>query len=233
MFKELLREHDDIKRNESDFKQHCRQEIEQMDAEIDQLRKPKLSSDGTIVTTTQDEETLRTLTQRIESLSQQAAQVNRDIFYLERQVESQPSQIELNQYQRRFIELYNQMSSKHRDTKRHYTLYNTLLDVRNFIKREIDLLNNIDDQRALALKDSYKDSFLDNLQKICRSVEESLEKIVNRKKELVQQKDELSDNLQVLINKQRLYTKTLVEFQMECNRNVQLREQLEGSTGEQ
>jgi hypothetical protein len=64
-------------------------------------------------------------------------------------------------------------------------------------------------------------------------VEESLEKIVNRKKELVQQKDELSDNLQVLINKQRLYTKTLVEFQMECNRNVQLREHLEGSTGEQ
>lgn len=31
-----------------------------------------------------------------------------EIIGLERQVEQRPSQIELNQYQRRFVELYNQ-----------------------------------------------------------------------------------------------------------------------------
>lgn len=41
------------------------------------------------------------------------------------------------------------VSDKHGETKRYYTLHNTLLDIRNFVKREIDLLNSIDDSKNL------------------------------------------------------------------------------------
>ncbi|KAH7708636.1 hypothetical protein AAVH_24104 [Aphelenchoides avenae] len=223
--KELLAEHDENKRAETEYKRQCRQEIAGLDDEIERLQRLK-ESDGAEPSGGSDSYEVQQLTDQLKGMSQRIAEINRGIFHLERKVESQPSQIELNQYQRRFIELYNQMSSKHRETKRHYTLYNTLLDVRNFIQREIDLLNNIDDQKNLALKENYKDSFVENLQKICRSIEESLEKILNKKRELTQQKDDLADNLQVLQNKQRLYTKTLVDFQTECNKNVQLQAQL-------
>ncbi|KAI1706768.1 coiled-coil domain-containing protein 93 [Ditylenchus destructor] len=161
--------------------------------------------------------------------------LDREIFVMERQVESRPSQIELNQYQRRFVELYNQMSSKHRETKRQYTLYNTLVDVRNFIKREIDLLNSIDDSRSLALKESYKESFVENLQQICKSVEDSLDKFISRfmifrfcarSGRFRKQRDAIADNLQLLVDKQRLYMKTVAEFQAECQKNEQMRQEL-------
>lgn len=41
------------------------------------------------------------------------------------------------------------MSSKYIETKKYYAKYNTLVDIRNLIKREIDLLNSIDDSKNL------------------------------------------------------------------------------------
>uniref|UniRef100_A0A915EQQ3 Coiled-coil domain-containing protein 93 n=1 Tax=Ditylenchus dipsaci TaxID=166011 RepID=A0A915EQQ3_9BILA len=233
--KELLSERDEIKANESAFKKECRSHIEQLDQQINQLRKKEENlEDGAEQEESPDtenrtEQAMLQVTNQLNELMTGMNELNRQIFQLERQVESRPSQIELNQYQRRFVELYNQMSSKHRETKRQYTLYNTLLDVRNFIKREIDLLNSIDDSKDLALKESYKDSFVENLQKICRSVEESLDKILCRKRGLQEQRDALSDNLQLLVDKQRLYMKTVLDFQMECQKNEQLRQNIESN----
>uniref|UniRef100_A0A914CLQ7 Coiled-coil domain-containing protein 93 n=1 Tax=Acrobeloides nanus TaxID=290746 RepID=A0A914CLQ7_9BILA len=222
----LLQEHDEIKQGESSYKKECKKEIEALDKEIELLEQNE-NGDISHLNNELDAEKGAAL-QELENLRSQLADLNQEIFRFQSQVDSVPSQIELTQYQKRFVELYNQMSSKHRETKRHYTLHNTLLDVRNFIKREIDLLNNIDDQKNLALKDSYKESFVDNLYKILKSVEDSLEKILSKKKELQHNKDKLADDLQVLIDKQRLYNKTVVDFQMECHKNEQLRSQLEG-----
>lgn len=43
----------------------------------------------------------------INSLMSEITKLNNDIFTLELEVEKYPSQIELNQYHRRFLELYN------------------------------------------------------------------------------------------------------------------------------
>ncbi|KAI1702726.1 coiled-coil domain-containing protein [Ditylenchus destructor] len=227
--KELLAERDEVKASESAYKRECRRHIEELDQTIERIQQgdsdetgyPQMSN-----VDTNSRESLNTLTNHLNQLMGQLADLDREIFVMERQVESRPSQIELNQYQRRFVELYNQMSSKHRETKRQYTLYNTLVDVRNFIKREIDLLNSIDDSRSLALKESYKESFVENLQQICKSVEDSLDKILCKKRSLQEQRDAIADNLQLLVDKQRLYMKTVAEFQAECQKNEQMRQEL-------
>jgi hypothetical protein len=46
-------------------------------------------------------------TNELKQLGDQLASLNKEIFYLSRQIDSKPTQIELNQYQRRFVELYN------------------------------------------------------------------------------------------------------------------------------
>lgn len=73
----------------------------------------------------------------------QIAKTSRAIAGLERQLDEIPSRAELAQYQRRFLELYNQVSAKHRETKQYYTLYNTLDDTRLYIRKELTLLNSI------------------------------------------------------------------------------------------
>lgn len=41
------------------------------------------------------------------------------------------------------------VASKHRETKQFYILHNTLVDIKTFMKKEVDMLNNIDDVQDL------------------------------------------------------------------------------------
>lgn len=67
----------------------------------------------------------------------------RAVAALQRQLDQIPTRAELAQYQRRFMELYNQVAAKHRETKQFYTLYNTLNDTHQYLNKELTLLNSI------------------------------------------------------------------------------------------
>ena len=73
-------------------------------------------------------------------LCQFQARKNREIAALQRKIDEVPSRAELSQYQRRFVELYNQVSSTHRETKQFYTLYNTLDDTKLYLNKEVGLM---------------------------------------------------------------------------------------------
>lgn len=70
---------------------------------------------------------------------------NRAVTSLQRQIDNIPDNIELAQYQKRFIELYNQISVKHKETKQFYALYNTLNETHIYIDKELTLLNSVYD----------------------------------------------------------------------------------------
>ncbi|KAG8223689.1 hypothetical protein J437_LFUL004054 [Ladona fulva] len=71
------------------------------------------------------------------------AKHTRVVASLKRHLDDVPGRAELAQYQRRFLELYNQVASKHRETKQFYTLYNTLDDTKLYLSKELSLLNSI------------------------------------------------------------------------------------------
>ncbi len=74
------------------------------------------------------------------------AKKNREISTLKRKLDELPSRTELTQYQKRFVELYNQISAVHTQTKQFYLFYNVLADQKVYMNKEIDLLNSINDQ---------------------------------------------------------------------------------------
>ena len=65
------------------------------------------------------------------------ARKNREIAGLQRKIDEVPSRAELSQYQRRFVELYNQVAGTHKETKQFYTLYNTLDDSKLYLNKEV------------------------------------------------------------------------------------------------
>lgn len=98
----------------------------------------------------------------VKTLRLYLAKKNRIISALQRQLDEIPSRPELAQYQRRFLELYNQgilfsisknsllkalflVAAKHKETKQYYSLYNTLEDTKAYISKELSLLNSISD----------------------------------------------------------------------------------------
>ncbi len=67
----------------------------------------------------------------------------REVHELQRRLEEVPSAWETQQYQRRFLELYEQVTATHRQTKQYYELYNTLESTLGYLQKEVNLLNSI------------------------------------------------------------------------------------------
>ncbi|CAD5217104.1 unnamed protein product [Bursaphelenchus xylophilus] len=218
---DLLDQCQELRTGESEFKRECRRQIEEAEAEIERLQ--QLAGP--------DPEKIKELREENSQLEEELAQINQEIFYLSKKLDSTPTQIELNQYQRRFVELYNLVTAKHLEARRLYMLNNHLIDACKFTKKEIDLLMSIDDQKELALKEAYKSSFVENLRKIVSGVDESLDKIMKKKAQTQQAKDSSFRTLQDLRKQKRLYIKTIADFQQECQKNERLRELLKERDG--
>ena len=54
-----------------------------------------------------------------------------------RAIDDIPTRIELVQYERRFHELYEQIGIKLNETKKYFSMYNTLSDMVTFLQKEV------------------------------------------------------------------------------------------------
>uniref|UniRef100_A0A8C7CBR8 Coiled-coil domain-containing protein 93 n=1 Tax=Oncorhynchus kisutch TaxID=8019 RepID=A0A8C7CBR8_ONCKI len=135
---------------------------------------------------------------------------------IQRKIDEVPSRAELNQYQKRFIELYGQVSATHKETKQFFTLYYTLDDKKVYLE-EVNLLNSIHDnfQQAMASLGA-KGQFLRQMEQIVVGIKQSRIKMEKKKQENKMRRNQLNDEL---LDKQRLYFKTVKDFKEECRKN--------------
>ena len=149
-----------------------------------------------------------------------AARRNREIAAIQRKIDEIPSRAELTQYQRRFVELYEQVAAKHRETKQYYTLYNTLDDTKLYMTKEVSLLNSIHDnfEAAMASK-SKKEEFLKQFAAIVAGIKNNKDKVDERQSREKSSRDQLSDKYLELVDKDRQYYKTVRAYETECSKN--------------
>ena len=81
--------------------------------------------------------------EKLQELLHKVAKQNRAISNTQRKIDTIPTRAELVQYERRFVELYDQVRWKFEETKQYYVRYNTLSETINYLKKEMDLLDSI------------------------------------------------------------------------------------------
>lgn len=219
-----------LKKQEAEFRESCKQEMERLQQSIDELKNGKGGLTGL-----QDEEHAQLIEQQYQSNKEKLQNIrrllgkrNREIAALQRRMDEVPTRAELSQYQCRFIELYNQVGAKHKETKQFFTLYNTLDDTRMYMNKEVNLLNSINDnfEQAMASQ-SNRDQFLKQFEQIVEGVKQNRAKVERRKQEEKMKRDELNDKVLEHVEKQRLYFKTVKDFQEECRKNEILHSKLQ------
>ncbi|GFQ68342.1 coiled-coil domain-containing protein 93 [Trichonephila clavata] len=217
----LVATNETLKKQEQEFKKHCKEELARLKAQIEEV---KASTDES---SSEDQEYRETVEkqynadkEKLQKIRMLLARKNREIATLQRKFDEVPSRAELSQYQKRFVELYNQVAAKHKETKQFYTLYNTLEDSRMYIMKEVDLLNSIQENFTEAMSSSAsKGEFLTQLEKIVERILQNKAKVEKKKLDEKRQRDMLNDQLLDLIEKQRLYFKTVKDFKEECRKN--------------
>ncbi|XP_053987430.1 coiled-coil domain-containing protein 93 [Hylaeus volcanicus] len=171
---ELLLVHDGLKEQEHNFREQCKFDLNLLRGKLQEIESG---------TSEEEEDRLKEYEEQKEAVTKtrlQLAKKNRAIASLTRQLDDVPGRSELTQYQRRFMELYNQVSAKHKETKQYYTLYNTLDDTKLYLSKELSLLNSIQDNYNEAMAStSGKEQFLKQFEAIVAGVKRNKEKVKN------------------------------------------------------
>ncbi|XP_063964183.1 coiled-coil domain-containing protein 93-like [Lytechinus pictus] len=227
----LVAMNESLKKQEQEFRAHCKEEMQRLKQSIADLR--GLDGSGEVQMSERDQLIARQYEadkEKLQKIRLLQARKNREISQLQRKIDEVPTRAELTQYQKRFVELYNQVASTHRETKQFYTLYNTLDDTKLYLDKEVSLLNSIYDNFEQAMSSSSgKDQFLKQFDQIVNGVKQNSSKVEKKKQEEKMKRDQLNDTYLDLVEKQRLYFKTVKEFQEECRKNEILLSKLQAA----
>uniref|UniRef100_A0A4W4GXI5 Coiled-coil domain-containing protein 93 n=1 Tax=Electrophorus electricus TaxID=8005 RepID=A0A4W4GXI5_ELEEL len=211
----LVAMNENLKQQEQEFRAHCREEMTRLQQSIEDL-KIEIGDEA-------EDQKHRADQEKLQKIRLLMARRNREIAILQRKIDEVPSRAELTQYQKRFIELYSQVSATHKETKQFFTLYNTLDDKKVYLEKEVNLLNSIHDNFQQAMASSgAKDQFLRQMEQIVEGIKQSRIKMEKKKQENKMRRDQLNDEYLELLDKQRLYFKTVKDFKEECRKNEML-----------
>ncbi|NXD82854.1 CCD93 protein, partial [Halcyon senegalensis] len=227
----LVAMNENLKSQEQEFKAHCREEMERLQQNIENLKAEAVENGEEQELNKIIEQQYKTEKDKLQKIRLLLARRNREIAILQRKIDEVPSRAELTQYQKRFIELYSQVSATHKETKQFFTLYNTLDDKKVYLEKEVNLLNSIHDNFHQAMASSgSRDQFLRQMEQIVEGIKQNRMKMEKKKQENKMRRDQLNDEYLELLEKQRLYFKTVKEFKEECRKNEMLLSKLKASS---
>ncbi|KAL6438228.1 hypothetical protein ACFW04_004435 [Cataglyphis niger] len=220
---ELLSVHDGLKEQEHNFREQCKSDLNLFRDMLQEVEDDAPAEEEDCVKEYKEQK------EAVVRMRLQLAKKNRIIASLMRQMDDVPGRSELTQYQRRFMELYNQVSAKHKETKQYYTLYNTLDDTKLYISKELSLLNSIQDNYNEAMASSSgKEQFLKQFETIVAGVKRNKGMVEKRCTDEKNRRDALSRQLVILVEQQRKYVAAVRQLTIECRKNEALLAQLRG-----
>ncbi|XP_056280266.1 coiled-coil domain-containing protein 93 isoform X2 [Pseudoliparis swirei] len=220
----LVTTNESLKQQEQEFRTHCKEEMARLQQNIEELK----AASGQDTEEEKERNQLidkqyNTDREKLQKIRLLMARRNREIAVLQRKMDEVPSRAELTQYQKRFIELYSQVSATHKETKQFFTLYNTLHDKKVYLEKEVNLLNSIHDNFHQAMASSAaKEQFLRQMEQIVEGIKQNRIKMEKKKQENKMRRDQLNDEYLELLDQQRLYFKTVKDFKEECRKNEML-----------
>ena len=222
--RKLISMNEKIKKNEADFRLACKDELKELN---DRNQQAKENLKKLTIFDSQSEETIL-LKKQLGEGRLKLAKRTRLVLELERKIDSIPSRAELSQYQRRFVELYNQISAKENETQNYFDMYNNLGHQKDFIEKEIKLMNSIQEGFEKSSETNHtKYQYVGQLEEILKGVKEAWKKAKDKLTEQEQAKEGVIKQRQDLLLHQQQYFGLVKKIQDEVQKNEVINRKME------
>jgi len=224
VLQELVALNESLKKQIAAFKETCKSDREEWLAKVELVKNQKPDDDGRgdLIL-----ETFQTDSAKLEKMREAVAAKARDLAIVRRKIDSVPSRRELQQYQRQFVEVFEQMALKYTETKKYFNTYNAAEAMRAALEHEVKLLNSIHDTYPQVRgKRDKTEQFLTSLREIVAGMEKRLE---NHKKVLdaeVTKRNAADERYLKLVEKERQYFDMSKELETESQKTEVLEAKL-------
>ncbi len=216
--KDLIMFNEKCKSQETGFKAACKAERAAILEEITQLEARDAGEEEKKFQGIED--MYEKVIAKYKRLKQVLAETNLAVASNLRKIDDIPTRSELIQYERRFEELYLEAAMKLGDTKKFYTLYNSLDTQLSFLQKEVKLLNSISDNFDQAMQSApSKLEYLSQCSNIVGGVNDSVSQQTDKLHMRSDILSALKTRHQMLVEEQRQYYKAIKDFQDECTKN--------------
>lgn len=225
--RELMAQHESLKVQKDTFRTQCRVELDQLHQTILYLKQK-----ATQESTAQDEDVGRLRQVEVKHAKMQArymelkravASQTREVLLKMKQIDEIPTRIELIQYEKRFVELYDEVALTLDETRKYYCVYNTLKTTHEYLEKEISLINSIYDNFDVAMSTkTATDAFFSQVDAIVKNIRGVLAKQEAQRKAHQLEMETLNSKYQVLLERERTYVSAVRDFQKECEKNDRL-----------
>lgn len=165
----LIEEKSRLDEQKKQLKKNCKEEKARLDAELEKAkqRRLKIEDDDQNQQLMEIEAEYDEKTERLAAQKKLLADQNRQITILQRKIETCPSNIELSQFNKRLVELFDTMNAKSDENRKYFNLFNTVQDTKALINQEKNYLLEINDTyKKTAGNKKNKEVLLHNLKNI-------------------------------------------------------------------
>jgi hypothetical protein len=227
--KELVLLNENLRAQEAAFKAGCKAQLQDMNERIKAFESGEEEADGEENKKLSSVETMHDkVMSKYNSLRSLLAETNLEVSNSARVIDDIPTRSELIQYERRFVELYQQVAWKLEETRKYYAMYNTLDSSLTFLQKNVKILNSVTETFDEAMKTLQgKEEFMKSMETIIKGVNQSLasqeEQLALKESSL----DQLRMSHQNLVDEQRAYYTAIKDFQSECDKNEWLMDAME------
>lgn len=119
------------------LRKNCREEKAKLEQELERMKKRREEMDKE-----EAAEVLRQIDQEFDienskylEQRKHIADVNRNITVIQRKIENCPSKIEITQFHKRLVELFDNLNLKSEENRRYVNLYNTVMETRKMFRQ--------------------------------------------------------------------------------------------------
>mmetsp|Transcript_8414 Transcript_8414/g.10966 ORF Transcript_8414/g.10966 Transcript_8414/m.10966 type:complete len:601 (-) Transcript_8414:1528-3330(-) len=216
----LVKQTESLKKQEKDFRQSCKKKLKDLQAELSEPFEANPEDEKKYM----EIESMHAKVRKEHTKARKhLAKKSQQLAVISRMVDDIPTRSELIQYERRFVELYEELATKLEENRRHVSTYNTLKQVHELLVKEESLLQSVIDSFSVAMKSSRgKEEFISQISCIVDGLKSNLKQAEKRKAQAFIQRDERQQDYQQYIEKQRDYFKAVKDLQRACELNEEL-----------
>ena len=128
-----------------------------------------------------------------------------------------PTNIELSQFNKRLVELFDSLNFKSDENRKYFNLYNTVQDTKQLFTQEFNYLQEIaKTYKASAGNKKAKEVLLHNLQNILKVTSANVQKSLNELEGIRGQYRSIQAKFDANISEEKEHFKRIKEFEAAC-----------------
>ena len=219
---------------EKEFKRTCKRQLASLQARIQALEAEEAAdgaeASGPVARLRAAEAAHAEVSTKHKRFRGLLARRNHEIARLRRVLDDVPSRGELLQYEKRFVELFEELNATREETDKRFASYNFQNEERKILEQETTLIGSVHSSFATAMKSSKGQAqFLEQMDKFVGSArglgERQREQLAKRQR----QRDAKAAEHDGMADKQRAYFRAVKQLQQQAERNEALAASVEAA----